>query len=386
MPIEPFTIDVPQSVLDDLHQRLDRTIWPEQVEGAEWDYGTELVYLQELCRYWRHEYDWRAAEARLNAFPQFLSTVDGEQIHFIHVRSPHPGAVPLVVTHGWPGSVVEFLEVIGPLVDPPAHGGDAADAFHVVCPSIPGYAWSGPTHQRGWHIGRVGDAIVELMGQLGYDRFGAQGGDWGALATCQMAARHADRLIGIHLNLPIAPPPTGADPLEGLSPEELAGLGVGGEFQKNETGYSAIQGSKPQTLSYGLTDSPAGLAGWIVEKFRTWSDCDGDVERTFTRDALLTNISAYWLTRTAGSSARLYYESAKAGLFGVPVEPVKVPTGMAVFPKEIAQMPRRWVEAAYDLRQWTVMPKGGHFAAMEQPELFVDDVRTFFRQVRPPAA
>jgi microsomal epoxide hydrolase len=378
---EAFAIEVEESVLDDLHERLRRTRWTDQMEGTGWDYGTDLGYLQELCSYWLETYDWRAAEKRLNQWPHFLTRVDGAQIHFIHVRSPHPDAIPLLLIHGWPGSVVEFLDVIGPLVDPPAHAGDAADAFDIVVPSLPGYAWSGPTNARGWDVRRVADAFSVLMTELGYERFGSQGGDWGGLITSQLGAHHADRLVGIHLNLVVTPPPAEADVMA-LPEGELAKLGRMQEFQRTETGYQAIQSTRPQTLAHGLSDSPAGLAAWIIEKFRAWSDCDGDVERAFSRDDLLTNVMAYWLTGTIGSSIRLYYETMRDGGFPAPDIPIRVPTGVAVFPREIFTPPRSWVEQHYDLRHWTEQPRGGHFAAMEQPDLFVDDVRTFFRVLR----
>ena len=293
-------------------------------------------YLQELCAYWQHEFDWRAAEARLNSWPQFATEVDGEHLHFIHARSPHPDAVPLIITHGWPGSVVEFLDILGPLTDPVAHGGDAADAFHVVCPSMPGYGWSGPTHQQGWDIRRVAEANATLMAQLGYERYGAQGGDWGAIATTLLGLADPDHLIGLHVNMVIAGPPTGSsNPMQGLTEAETQAVADMTHFQQHETGYQAIQGTKPQTLGYGLTDSPAGLAGWIVEKFRTWSDCNGDVESSFTKDQLLTNITAYWVTNTISSSVRLYCESQRARANGPAPDFVEVPTGVAIFPKEL---------------------------------------------------
>ena len=380
----PFRVDVPDAVLVDLRERLARTRWPAQLDDAGWDYGTELSYLQALCAYWEREFDWRAAEARVNAWPQFETDIDGEHLHFIHARSPHPNALPLLVTHGWPGSVVEFLDILGPLVDPPAHGGDAADAFHVVCPSMPGYGWSGPTHQQGWDIRRVAEAEAELMAELGYDRYGAQGGDWGAIATTMLGLADPEHVVGLHLNMVVAGPPSGdgVNPLDGLSETELEALNDMNHFREEETGYQAIQGTKPQTLGYGLTDSPAGLAGWIVEKFRTWSDCDGDVESSFTKDQLLTNITAYWVTNTIASSVRLYCESQRARRFGPAPEYVDVPTGAAIFPKELYRPPRSWAEAAFNIVHWTEMPRGGHFAAMEEPELLVDDVRSFFRLLR----
>ena len=377
----PFTLAVDQTQLDDLSNRLRATRWPDALPGAGWDYGSDLSYVQDLCRYWADGFDWRRAEARLNAWQHRLTMLDGEQLHFMHARSPHPGALPLLLTHGWPGSVVEFLHVLGPLVDPPAHGGDAADAFHVVCPSLPGYGWSGPTRQRGWDIARVARALAALMAELGYDRYGAQGGDWGAIATTHLAALDAEHLAGIHLNMVLVPRPRGANP-EDLTPEEQGDLRESRAFQAAETGYQAIQGTKPQTLAFALNDSPAGLAAWIVEKFRSWSDCDGDLESAIARDDVLTNLTTYWVTGTAGSAARLYHETLRDGRIHLPQERIRVPTGVARFPKEIYRPPRPWVEQAFDLRRWTVMPRGGHFAALEQPDLLVEDVRAFFRDLR----
>ena len=376
----PFTIDIPQDDLDDLRDRLARTRFPEQIPGAEWDYGTELGYERELVGYWRDTYDWRAAEARLNAFDHFTATVMGQHVHFIHQRSPEPDALPLVITHGWPGSIVEFLDVIGPLTDPRAHGGDPADAFHVIAPSIPGYAFSGPTTERGWSARKVAEAWAELMAGLGYDRYGAQGGDWGAIITTHLGLVDPAHLVGIHLNMVIAGGPPEGDTGE-LTETELQGLADMGKYFETDSGYMQIQSTKPQTLGYALEDSPAGLAAWIVEKFRSWSDCNGDVESAFTRDQLLTNIMLYWLTGTAHSSARLYYENRVADGWSTK-EKVQVPTGAAIYPREIIRPPRRWAEANYNITHWQEQPRGGHFAAMEQPGLYVDDVRAFFRTVR----
>ena len=381
--IEPFQIRVEDEVLDDLRQRLARTRWPDQIPDSGWNYGTDGAYLAELCEYWREKFDWRAQETRLNGFDQFRTQIDGQTIHFIHQRSPVEGALPLVMTHGWPGSVWLFHRIIDVLADPESHGGSADDAFHVICPSLPGYAFSGPTNEPGWDIRRVAETWAVLMDRLGYARYGAQGGDWGSLVTTQLGLIDAEHLAGIHLNMVVAgPPPGDANPTEGLSPEELKGLADMGEYQKTGSGYAQIQGTKPQTLGYALNDSPAGLAAWIVEKFRSWSDCDGDVERSYSKDDLLTNITLYWVTQTINSSLRLYCESFRSGRFGVADAKVEVPTGCAVFPKEIIRPPRRWAEAHYDVRQWTPMPRGGHFAALEEPELLVEDVRSFFRKVR----
>ncbi|MDP9435613.1 MAG: epoxide hydrolase [Actinomycetota bacterium] len=376
---EPFAVAVAQSVLDDLSARLRATRWPDALPGSGWDYGTDLGYLRDLCRTWADGFDWRRQEARLNAWPQHVTEIDGARLHYLHARSPHPGALPLLLTHGWPGSVVEFLSVLGPLVDPPAHGGDPADAFTVVCPSIPGYGWSGPTRERGWDVRRVARALAALMAELGHDRYGAQGGDWGGIATAHLGVLDAAHLVGIHLNMANAPRPRGDDST--LDAQEQADLADMRAFKARETGYQAIQGTKPQTLAYALNDSPAGLAGWVVEKFRAWSDCGGDVESVVDRDDLLANLTTYWVTGTAGSAARLYYETFCA-LPVMPTQRVEVPTAVARFPREIYRPPRAWVEAAFDLRRWTVMPRGGHFAALEQPDLLVEDVRAFFRDLR----
>ncbi|KQC37811.1 epoxide hydrolase family protein [Frankia sp. ACN1ag] len=380
--LQPFTIDVPDAVLDDLRHRLRRTRWTEQIPGTGWDLGTDVDYLRGLCAYWADGFDWRAAEARLNRWPHLRTVIDGTTVHALHARSPHPDAVPLLLTHGWPGSIVEFGGVIDRLVDPPSYGGDAADAFHVICPSLPGYGWSGPTVERGWHVRRIADAWAELMTCLGYDRFAAQGGDWGGAITAHLGAYHPDRLLGIHLNL-VPPPPMTREERANLTPEEIADLDFARRFAQYETGYQAIQGTKPQTLAHALADSPAGLAGWIVEKFRTWSDCDGDVEKAISRDDLLTNITTYWVTETIGSSIRLYYETRAAGLLGAPERQVSTPTGAAIFPKEIYRPARAVIARHYNLRRWTVQPHGGHFAALEQPELFTADVTAFFRTLRP---
>jgi epoxide hydrolase len=378
--IDPFTIDIPNADLDDLRERLARTRFSQQLPDAGWDYGTDRDYLVELVSYWRDEYDWRRAEARLNSFDNFLTEIDGTRVHFIHAPSPEPDAFPLIVTHGWPGSVVEFLEIIRPLADPRAHGGDPADAFHVVCPSIPGYAFSGPTTERGWGPRRIADAWGALMAALGYERYGAQGGDWGSMISTQLGLADPAHVAGVHLNMIVAPPPGDLD-FANLRDDEQAALGAMDYYSRVDSGYSKIQGTKPQTIGYPLDDSPAGLAGWIVEKFRTWSDCDGDVESVFTKDQLLDNVMLYWLTATAHSAGRLYYEAEQTRGF-MPEERPTVPFGVAVFPQEIIRSPRHWAEERYDIRHWNEMPRGGHFAAFEQPELLVDDVRDFFRALR----
>jgi microsomal epoxide hydrolase len=379
--IRPFRIEVPDAVLADLKARLAHARFPHQPEGMGWDYGADTNYVQQLCAHWRDGFDWRAAEARFNAFPQYLTEIDGEQTHFYHVRSPQPDALPLIITHGWPGSVAEFLDIFGPLSDPAAHGGDPRDAFHVVAPSIPGYGFSGPLRRPGFSIARAARVNAELMARLDYGRYGAQGGDWGSFISSQLAALFPERLVGLHLNF-LRTPPSDADTEDGLSEAERADLAYEREFFQWETGYQRIQGTKPQTLAHGLTDSPAGLAAWIVEKFHGWTDCGGDPEQAVSRDRMLENIMVYWVTGTIGSSMRLYYESMHgAGRIAFP-ERIETPTGHARFPKELARTPRRWAERRYNIVRWTQMPKGGHFAAMEQPGLLIEDIRAFFRPLR----
>ncbi len=380
--IEDFRIEIDEAVLTDLKERLARTRWPDQIPGTGWDYGTDLAYLKQLCAYWRDGFDWRAVEAQLNAFPQNRTRIDGQPIHFLHARSRHAGALPLILTHGWPGSFTIFKRVIAPLTDPTAHGGSEKDAFHVVCPSLPGYGFSGPTRERGWDPQRIGEAQIELMRRLGYARYGAQGGDWGSMVTAQMGRLDPEHCAGIHLNLAIALPPDPANPEAGLSEEEKQRVKESEAFRAREMGYYQIQGTKPQTLAYGLNDSPAGLAAWIVEKFRTWSDCDGDVESKFSKDDLLTNLTLYWATGTINSSTRLYYETMQSGRVGFTQGRVEVPTGCTIFPKEIFKAPRSWMEEVYDVTWWTEQPRGGHFPMLEEPDLFVADVRGFFATLR----
>jgi len=375
--IDTFQIRVDESVLEDLRDRLTRTRFPDQIEGTGWDYGIPIDYLRELVAYWRDRYDWRAQEARLNQLAHFHTRIDGQSIHFIHARSPHAEAFPLLLVHGWPGTVIEFLDVIPRLTDPEAYGGQAADAFHVIAPSLPGYAFSEPPRTRGWDVQRIADAFIELMGRLGYARYGAQGGDWGAQVTTRVAAMDPAHCAAIHLNMPIGTPPDTPGP---LTEEEQADLAAMEQFQREESGYANEQGTKPQTLGAALNDSPAGLLAWIVEKFRTWSDCDGSPENCFTRDQLITNVMLYWVTQTSASSARLYWETRNRGSWaGAPY--IGVPTGVARYPKEVLRWPRSWVERQYNVTHWAIMARGGHFAAMEQPALFTEDLRAFFRTV-----
>jgi pimeloyl-ACP methyl ester carboxylesterase len=377
--IDTFDIRVDDAILDDLRARLGRTRFPDQIEGTTWEGGIPIAYLRELVEYWLDAYDWRIHEARLNQFPNYHTRIDGQSIHFIHQRSPHPDALPLLITHGWPGSIVEFLDIIPRLTDPPAYGGRAEDAFHVIAPSLPGYGFSEPPRTRGWDVRRTALAFVELMGRLGYDRYIAQGGDWGAQVTSRIAALDPGPCAAIHLNMPIGARPEQAGP---LSEEEQADLADMGRFQREESGYANEQGTKPQTVGVALNDSPAGLLAWIVEKFRAWSDCGGDPETCFTRDQLITNVMLYWITQTATSSARLYWETNQTGVLKEPLPFITVPTGVARYPKEVLRWPRSWVEAQYNVTHWAVMPRGGHFAAMEQPELFSADLSNFSRAFR----
>jgi pimeloyl-ACP methyl ester carboxylesterase len=360
--IEPFEVRVDEALLDDLRERLARTRLPEEIPGAGWDYGMPMGYLGELVAYWRDTYDWRAAEARLNTFPQFRTAIDGQSIHFIHAPSADPDALPLLLIHGWPGSVAEFLDVIPRLGD-----------FHVVAPSLPGYGFSEPPRTAGWDVARMARAFVELMARLGYDRYVAQGGDWGAQITTRIGALDPEHCAAIHLNMPVGSPAKDV----ALTDEDKADLAGMERFGREEGAYASEQGTKPQTLGVGLNDSPAGLLAWIVEKFRGWSDCDGDPERCFTRDQLITNVMLYWVTGTAASSARLYWETMHGPALREPVPYVAVPTGVARYPKEVLRWPRSWVERQYNVTHWADMPRGGHFAAMEQPALFVEDLRVF---------
>ena len=380
--IRPFEINVPDAVLDDLRNRLATTRLPDQIPGTAWDYGTNRAYLSELLDYWEHDFDWRAQEQMLNAFDQYKTTIDGLDVHFIHQRSPHEDALPLVITHGWPGSFMEFHKIIDPLTNPTAYGGDASDAFHVVAPSIPGYGFSDKPTERGYNPERMADIIGKLMERLGYERYGTQGGDWGSIISRWQASLRPDRVVGVHINMVTAGPPPGVeDPNAGIPADELERSQARQEFFADERGYSNLQGTKPQTLGFGLNDSPAGLAAWIVEKFMTWCDCGDHVENEFTKDELLTNITIYWVTGTITSSTRIYYESRYTPS-SRPIGYIETPVGCAIFPHEIFIPPRAWAEAAYNVTHWTEMPRGGHFAALEQPELLTDDIRAFFRELR----
>lgn len=382
--IRPFRIDVPRSDLDDLRDRLARTRWPSELPGLGWSRGVPAEYLRGLAAYWRDGYDWRANEERLNRLPQFTTTIDGANVHFLHVRSPEPDALPLVITHGWPGSFVEFLRILGPLTDPRRHGGDPADAFHVVVPSIPGFGFSGPAGEPGWTVTRTAHAWAELMRRLGYGRYGAQGGDLGALISPELGRTAAGHVAGVHVNaasvgfIPLGP----VDPsvIAGLSDAEKVKLGKVQRFTSDQWGYNALQSTRPQTLAYSLSDSPAGQLAWIVEKFKEWTDDAHELpEEAVDRDDLLTNVSLYWLTNTGGSSAQIYYENMH-GSSWAPPERSPVPTAVANFSQDVAI--RRFGEAANTIARWTEFDRGGHFAAMETPDLLVGDIRAFFHPLR----
>lgn len=371
--VEPFRIAIPDADLIDLRDRLHATRWPERECVDDWSQGIPLDYTRELATYWADEYDWRPREKALNRFDHFTTEIDGLDIHFIHQRSPHPDAFPLIITHGWPGSIVEFHKVIEPLTDPTRHGGRADDAFHVVCPSLPGYAFSGKPSETGWGVEKIAGAWETLMTRLGYRRYGAQGGDWGAAVTTAIGG-NGGHCVGIHLNMPFARPTSTDNP----TAEEQQALTVAAHYDRWDSGYSKQQSTRPQTLGYALTDSPVGQLAWIIEKFWSWTDCDGHPENVLSRDEMLDNVMLYWLTASAASSARMYWQSFRR----VSLQPVALPTGIASFPKEILRAPRSWCEPRYNITHWTDMPRGGHFAAFEQPELFVGDVRTFFATLR----
>lgn len=379
--IREFPIDIPEADLDDLRERLGRTRWPDRETPDDWSQGVPLDYARAFCRYWAEDYDWRRTQARLNEIGSFVTELDGLDIHFLHARSPHPDATPLVMTHGWPGSVVEFLKVVDPLIDPTAHGGDASDAFHLVCPSLPGYGFSGKPTRTGWGVEKIADAWNELMMRLGYTRYLAQGGDWGSAVTTGIGLANRGQCFGIHTNMPNARAPKASR--ENPTEREQRALDGARYYQQWDSGYSKQQSTRPQTLGYGLADSPAGQAMWILEKFWAWTDCDGHPENVLSRDELLDNIMLYWLTNSGASSARLYWESFNAAFTSGGPTTVTLPTGCTIFPAEIVPTPRSWAETRYtNIVYWNEVDKGGHFAAFEQPELFVEELRACFRLMR----
>ncbi len=372
--IEPFRIAIADAALTDLRRRLNATRFPDKETPDDWSQGIPLSYVKELCTYWANSYDWRAREALLNRFPQFRAEAGGLGIHFIHARSRHASARPLIMTHGWPGSIVEFHKVIEPLVDPTAHGGTAADAFHVVCPALPGYGFSDKPTTTGWGVDRIAAAWHELMGKLGYSAYYAQGGDWGAVVTTSIGINHAGPCLGIHLNMPIVTPDP--DTMASLTPVEQSALAGMQHYVDWDSGYSKQQGTRPQTLGYGLADSPSGQLAWIMEKFWAWTDCDGHPENVLSRDELLDNVMLYWLTNSAASSARLYWESFNK----VNRDLVNLPSACSIYPKEIFRCSKRWAEKRFtNLVYFNELDKGGHFAAFERPVVFVDELRKAFR-------
>ena len=375
--IRKFQLEVTDAALDDLKKRLSTTRWPNKETPEDWSQGIPLGYMKELCDYWQHEYDWRAREERLNRFPQFITEIDGVDIHFIHLPSVHENARPLIITHGWPGSVVEFHKVIEPLADPTAHGGNTEDAFHVVVPSLPGYGFSGKPEVTGWGIEKIADIWGALMARLGYDHYFAQGGDWGAMVTTHIGLQDKEHCDAIHLNMPVVIPD--ANTMAELTPSEQASLMSMKFYQDWDSGYSKQQSTRPQTVGYGLVDSPSGQAAWIIEKFYQWTDCNGHPENAISRDELLDNVMMYWLSKSAASSARLYWESFK----NPPQDEVDIPTGCSIFPKEIVRPSERWIRKRFtNLKYYNELEKGGHFAAFEQPEIFLQEIRTYFRSLR----
>ena len=379
--MEPFKINVEESVLIDLKQRLANTRWPGEITDSSWQYGTNLAYVKELCDYWLNEFDWRAQEQRINSFSNFVASVSGLNVHFIYEKGKGPNSIPLIITHGWPSTFAEMVDIIPMLTDPASHGGNESDSFDVIVPSMPGYGFSEKPSSPGVNPRVIAQMWVDLMTEtLGYEKFVAQGGDWGAAITTALGTNHSDSVDSIHLTMSS----TGTDVPEGvqLSADEKKFLQHRAWWQEEEGAYGHIQRTRPQTLTYGLTDSPAGLAAWIVEKWRVWSDCDGDIESRFTKDQLLTHLTIYWVTQTIESSIRLYYESGKMK----PVLPfgqkAKVPTSYAFFPVEISYPPREWLERFFDLKRYTKMTSGGHFAATEEPQLLVQDIRDSFRFLR----
>lgn len=384
-PIIPFEIEISDAAIEDLLRRLAATRMPDQIADTTWEYGTDSSYLAELIAYWQNDFDWKKQESELNQFDQFKTEIDGLDMHFIHQRSENPNAIPLMIVHGWPGSVAEFSKIVGPLTDPVAHGGDIADSYHVIAPSLPGFGFSQRPSEPGYSPEKIAHILAGLMERLGYEQYAIAGGDWGAIINRHLANNYSERLLGLHSNMVLAGPPADEAQRDDV-PEAVSSLRTARTaYMQNEVGYQRIQGTKPQSLGYGLNDSPAGLAAWIVEKFHGWSDmpqgADGYLDDYFTKDELLTNIAIYWFTETITSSARIYYENSKTPV-AKQIEYIDVPTGVALYPAEIFITPRSWVAAAYDLRHYSLMEKGGHFAALEQPESYLNELNTFFRLLR----
>ena len=378
--IKPYKIKISNEDLEDLKGRLSSTRWPEKETVKDWSQGVPLSYIKEVHDYWINEYDWRSREEYYNSLPQFITDIEGIDIHFIHIKSKHEEAQPLIISHGWPGSIVEFHKVINSLVDPLSYGGKAEDAFHLVCPTLPGYGFSGKPTQRGTGVERIAELWDLLMNKIGYSEYFAQGGDWGSAITIAIGKQNRGSCKGLHVNMPFAPPTKEA--LENPSERDKMAFEGLNYYQEWGSGYSKQQSTRPQTLGYGLADSPIGQASWIIEKFYEWTDCDGHPENILNKEELLDNIMFYWLTKSASSSARLYWESF--GSFGGnPEEKLEIPIGCSIFPKEISRTPRSWAEQVYsNIVYWNELEKGGHFAAFEQPELFINEIRSCFRIIR----
>ncbi|WP_269620446.1 epoxide hydrolase family protein [Zhongshania sp. BJYM1] len=375
--IKPFKVDIPQSQLDDLKARLANTRWPDTETVDDWSQGAPLDAVKSLCEYWQNNYDWRRCEKELNHYPQFTTEIDGLEIHFLHIRSTHENAMPMIMTHGWPGSVLEFMNVIEPLTNPTAHGGSASDAFHLVIPSLPGYGFSGRPAESGWGLERIAKAWISLMARLEYTAFVAQGGDWGSGVTSAIGHIHPAECLAIHVNMALAQP--SAEDMASLTERDQKALADIQYYFDSDSGYAMIQKSRPQSLGYGLADSPAGQAAWIYEKFHRWTDNNGRPEDALTVDQMLDDISIYWLTNSGASSARLYWESFDS-IFATPMT---IPCGISIFPKELFRPVRKWAEQIYqNLIHWNELEKGGHFAAFEQPEIFVNEVRACFAKIR----
>ena len=382
MAIRPFRVDIKEDVLTDLRERLKRTRWPDEIPGSGWDYGSNLTYVKELVDYWIEEFDWRKQEEVINGYSQFIDEVDGLDVHYIHERGKGPDPLPLLLIHGWPGSIVEFLDFIPLLTDPAAHGGDERDSFDVVAPSLPGYGFSEKPSVPGMGVNGMADVFAKLMSQIGYEGYVAQGGDWGASISSRLGFSHSDKVKAIHINMILGGSPylgPGSRPLSDAEKQYLREIE---QWERDEGAYGHIQGTKPQTLAYGLNDSPAGLAAWIVEKWRSWSDCGGDIESVYTKDKILTNITLYWVTETINASTRIYYETRKDRWRLSQGEGIGVPTAVAVFPEELDRPVKEWAERTYNVQRWTEFPKGGHFAAMEEPQALAEDMREFFRGFR----
>jgi pimeloyl-ACP methyl ester carboxylesterase len=378
MSVKPYEVGIPQATLDDLHERLAATRWTDEVAGAGWEYGANLAYIKQLCEYWQDGFDWRAQEAAINRFHHFRAELDGFGVHFVHERAQGEGAMALVLLHGWPGSFYQMLKIIPMLTDPAAHGGDARDSFDVITPDLPGYGFSDRPTEKGMNAAGAAELIVRLLGELGYERYGVRASDLGAAVAPQMALLRPDAVVGLHMS--------GSNPTadyehvpDDLSDAERKMVEDAKRFVENEFAYAKLHMTKPQTPAIALNDSPAGLAAWIVEKFRAWSDNGGDVEESFTRDELLTHLTIYWATETIGSSMRMYYENLhSAASWGQ----VSAPTAMAMLPADMFRTPREWVERYGKVDRWTELPRGGHFGEQEAPELLAEDIRAFFRPLR----